>query len=218
MRKSIVIFALIILALPSVNHAADSLDVTPVEIIFPRPMQFEPFNPTAIYLERTTQKTPYVYLMCRIENLDLSEILYEDTLVHCFAANEEFTAMFAEPVLETSGYIITFWAEDGSGSNISHPPLTNTFGYIGIEEAPASDKFNMEVITSQGSQIILRYSGSPQGFRADVFDASGRRVDEIHSAAASGTITWGECYGSGVYFIRVRSQGSSTIQKMILVP
>ena len=37
MRKSIVIFALIILALPLVSYAADSLDVTPVKIIFLRP-------------------------------------------------------------------------------------------------------------------------------------------------------------------------------------
>jgi len=36
-RKSIVIFALIILALSLVSYAADSLDVTPFEIIFPRP-------------------------------------------------------------------------------------------------------------------------------------------------------------------------------------
>lgn len=214
MRKSMVVIVLLIATLPLL---ADSLDVTPFEIIFPRPMQFEPFNPTAIYLERAAQKTPYVYLMCRIENLDRSEILYEDSIVHCFAANEEFTAAFVEPALETSGYIITFWVEDGSGSNINHPPLTDTLGYTGIDETPASDKFNMEVITSQGSQIILRYSGSPQGFSAEVFDASDRRVDEIHSAAASGTITWGECYGSGVYFIRVRSQHSSTIQKVILI-
>ncbi|MBA7628224.1 hypothetical protein ES703_35700 [subsurface metagenome] len=180
-------------------------------------MQFEPFNPTAIYLERTVQETPYVYLMCRIENLDLSEILYEDTLVHCFAANEEFTAMFAEPALETSGYIITFWAEDGSGSNISHPPLTDIFGYTGIDETPASDNFNLHVFTSVGSQIVLRYSNSPQGFHAEVFDALGRRVDELNATGASGTITWGKCYVPGVYFIRVRSRCSLTIQKVILI-
>ncbi|MEA3312520.1 MAG: T9SS type A sorting domain-containing protein [candidate division WOR-3 bacterium] len=50
-----------------------------------------------------------------------------------------------------------------------------------------------------------------------VFDAAGQKVDELHSAQTSGTITWGKCYGPGVYFIRVECDASATIHKVILI-
>ena len=56
MRKSIVIFALIILALPSVNHAADSLDVTPFEMVAPEEEQRGPFKPQAWFANEPAQR------------------------------------------------------------------------------------------------------------------------------------------------------------------
>ncbi|MEA3312348.1 MAG: hypothetical protein U9Q76_09055 [candidate division WOR-3 bacterium] len=88
---------------------------------------------------------------------------------------------------------------------------------VGVVEQPIVEKPpNWEVITSIGSQIVLRYQDRPDGFRASIFDATGRKVDEIHATGASGMITWGRCYGPGVYFI-VLSGGKSSAQKVVLI-
>ncbi len=50
-----------------------------------------------------------------------------------------------------------------------------------------------------------------------VFNASGRKVDELHVPQTGGTVTWGEGYGAGVYFIRVEGDASATTHKVILV-
>ncbi len=89
---------------------------------------------------------------------------------------------------------------------------------VGVVEQPIVEKPpNWEVITSIGSQIVLRYQDRPDGFRASIFDASGRKVDEIHATGASGMITWGRCYGPGVYFIVLKSAGATKAQKVVLI-
>ncbi|MBA7601029.1 hypothetical protein ES703_08093 [subsurface metagenome] len=88
---------------------------------------------------------------------------------------------------------------------------------VSIAEPPLANA-TFEVANPIGRQIVLRYSDLPQGFSASVFDATGRKVDELHVPAQSGTITWGEGYGPGVYFIRVEGDAeSSTIHKVVLV-
>jgi len=89
---------------------------------------------------------------------------------------------------------------------------------VGVVERPIVEKPpNWEVITSIGSQIVLRYQDSPDGFRASIFDASGRKVDEVHASESSGMITWGRCYGPGVYFIVLKSAGATKAQKVVLI-
>jgi hypothetical protein len=89
-----------------------------------------------------------------------------------------------------------------------------------IEEPISENSVNWEVVTSIGPQIALRYADYPQGFHASIFDATGRKVDELHSTECSGMITWGErygCYGSGVYFIRQVSGNSAISHKVVLL-
>ena len=69
---------------------------------------------------------------------------------------------------------------------------------------------------SVGREIILHYSDCPQGFHAAIYDASGRRLDELHSTERSGMIVWGECYGPGVYFI-VPDESKVNPLKVVLV-
>ncbi len=97
---------------------------------------------------------------------------------------------------------------------------TDSLGFVGVEEPPVQVKSNWKVISPIGPQIILRYANRPQGFAASIFDATGKKVDELHSSEQSGTITWGECYGcygTGVYFIREVSGTTSTTRKVILI-
>jgi len=100
---------------------------------------------------------------------------------------------------------------------------TDSLGYVeGVVEDRVVEAPNWGVVISIGPQIVLRYSDHPQGFHASIFDATGRKVDELHATGASGMITWGKCYGCygcygpGVYFIR-SSSGSATAGKVILV-
>ncbi|MBA7635861.1 hypothetical protein ES703_43465 [subsurface metagenome] len=96
--------------------------------------------------------------------------------------------------------------------------LGDTLGVI--EELVVDVGSNWYVLSPIGSEIVLRYSDFPHGFHAQVFDALGQKVDELHSVSPSGTLTWGEddgCYSPGVYFIRSSSEEPSVTQKVILI-
>jgi len=87
---------------------------------------------------------------------------------------------------------------------------------VGLEESPIpASPYNFEVKSCIGTAVILSYSDFANGFRASVYDASGRKVDELSSSKPSGTIAWGESQRSGVYFIHEMS-GRST-HKVVLV-
>lgn len=92
---------------------------------------------------------------------------------------------------------------------------TDSLGGI-AESAVGWDLASIETITAVGDRIVLRYGNYPGGFRASVYDASGRLVDELYSQAASGSLTWGEAAQPGVYFIHSRGE-SNEILKVILI-
>ena len=111
--------------------------------------------------------------------------------------------------------------------------VTNWYMGVGVAEPPVTPvtpvTHQLEITNPIGSEITLRYSNCPQGFRASVFDASGSKVDQIQSSATSGTILWGGgggghgcygvcygCYGPGVYFIVPQDKRGSA-KKVILL-
>lgn len=118
-------------------------------------------------------------------------------------------------VLPTSdgGYLVT-----GDKDNDLWLLKTDSLGLLGVEEPAAtpSSSSAIEIASSIGSEIVLRYSGCPQGFRASVFDASGRKVDEIYLSQTQGVLTWGGSQPTGVYFI-VPEGSNSNPAKVILV-
>ncbi len=85
------------------------------------------------------------------------------------------------------------------------------------ETSTTSPLPHVDILPTIGQRIVMRYANYPQGFSAAVFDASGQKVDELHSDQPSGTITWGEGYSPGVYFIREMSDSLSATQKVILI-
>ncbi len=92
---------------------------------------------------------------------------------------------------------------------------TDSLGFVGIEEIDNPPV--VEVATTVDTHVTLYYTDHPNGFHANVYDASGQKVDEIHNASASGTIEWGQGQQAGVYFIRVESGSSPSVQKVVLV-
>jgi hypothetical protein len=86
-----------------------------------------------------------------------------------------------------------------------------------VERPPITHLSNWQITPSVGPQIVLQYSDSPQGFHASIFDASGRKVDELHSPGQSGFLTWPVTpKPTGVYFI-VPQASDLIAQKVVLI-
>ncbi|TET22157.1 MAG: T9SS type A sorting domain-containing protein [Candidatus Stahlbacteria bacterium] len=86
-----------------------------------------------------------------------------------------------------------------------------------VAEEPAKETPTLWTPLSPiGNKIVLLYHNNPEGLHAQVFDATGRKVDEVHADGSSGTITWGEDQMPGVYFIRLLANKSGFTQKVIL--
>ncbi|MBN2381084.1 hypothetical protein JXM67_14900 [candidate division WOR-3 bacterium] len=88
---------------------------------------------------------------------------------------------------------------------------------VGIIENPIVFAPSWELTRALGHEISLQYSNYPKGFRAEVFDASGRRVDVLQSSAKSGTVTWGEDLSCGVYFIRVPGAQTEVKRRVVII-
>jgi len=135
-----------------------------------------------------------------------------------FGENQKMDGAFWVQPTSDGGYILTgrteTWASGGFDLFIMK---TDSLGYVEVKEEPSvAHQLDFEIASPIGSRIVLRYEDRPQGFSASVFDASGRKVDEIHAAGSSGTLSWGEGYAPGVYFIR-SSSGNGIVGKVILI-
>ncbi|MBN2378732.1 hypothetical protein JXM67_02885 [candidate division WOR-3 bacterium] len=117
------------------------------------------------------------------------------------------------------GYILTggtqFSAKVGSDLVLIK---TDSEGKVGVEEpVPATHSNDWQLLSPIGNEIVLRFEGRADGLHAEVFDAAGCKVNEIHSAASSVTLSWGKEQNPGVYFIKEISGTALPAQKVILV-
>ncbi len=93
---------------------------------------------------------------------------------------------------------------------------------LGVSEPSSSSpathqpSSEIEIASSIGSEIVIYYSNCPDGFSASVYDAGGRRVDEIVTSSSSGQIEWGARFPEGVYFIKTNGSKSQTA-KIVLI-
>lgn len=95
---------------------------------------------------------------------------------------------------------------------------TDSLGFVGISEpVPVTHPVtHLEIANPIGKGIVLRYWDCSQGFHAFIYDASGRKVDEIHAQGESGILTWGQGRSTGVYFIKTNSPNISAT-KVVLI-
>ncbi|NLI97209.1 hypothetical protein GX441_00935 [bacterium] len=126
----------------------------------------------------------------------------------------------AYSVQETSdkGFIISGYTESfEEGKSYLCLIKTDSLGNVGVEEKPVAEQWaTCRLLSPIGKEIVLQYTGYPRGFHADIFDASGRKVDEIQTPQTHGAIQWGGGRGPGVYFI-VSDKDPRQVYKVILV-
>ena len=124
-------------------------------------------------------------------------------------SDEGYIVVGATKSFEAIGYDIWLLKTDANGDTLSvgeEPPVTHV-----------THPSNWRLRASVGQQIVLQYSNCPQGFHAQVFDAIGQKVDEVHSSGSSGTVTWPATHQSpGVYFIRLQSTKAITRRVILL--
>ena len=96
---------------------------------------------------------------------------------------------------------------------------TDSLGLLGITENPIVETdYGWNVPHSIGNYVVLHYQGLPQGFRASIFDISGRKVDQIRGDGNEGAMTWGINQPPGVYFIQaLDNRNQLKTAKVVLV-
>jgi len=203
-------------------------EVSPTEIISPE-FSYEDFYwciPSARFRNLGREDVSDFYCHCEIIGDLFSEftpdyhdsILVEGPLIKGNSILVEFKKWMS---YDTVGAWFTaeFYTTKPKDTEWGTVPKENSFKAAanpGVEEKDISSTPSCQYATTCGPQIIFRFSGYTQGFQASIYDVSGRRVDEIKSSSCSGMVTWGECYGPGVYFIVPRI-GVESPRKVILI-
>lgn len=207
----------------SKNFNTVQADITPIKMILPEtPDQFIVFPPTADFAERLGMSSERVTLRCKIELLADMEDVYEDSIgVATVAPRETITGVFDTVYLDPETYVITFWVTDYYFVNVSHPPLVDTFNFVGVEEKPEPTRTGIELLatspfsTSLGLKLTLTEATC---FDLSLYDAVGRKVATLMDGGfAAGTYerTWdAENVPQGVYFVKFTSPERTLYRKV----
>lgn len=186
---------------------------------------FDSFNSEGNWIEQT-EDSNYIVVGYKTEydsNADLWLLKFDkegDTIWTRSYGSEDWDVGYCVKPDFDGGYIIAGTANSAEFDEEICLIKTNANGdtVVVAEEPVVNPGGNWGIVTSVGLQIVLRYENHPDGFQASIYDASGRKVDELHTGESSGIITWGEGYGSGVYFIRtVNGSTGQAISRVVIV-
>jgi hypothetical protein len=200
-------------------------DVTPYEMLLPEDPQFNPFMPTANYAERLCTTTVDVRMHCWIQDFDTEEWVYRDSSdMRDFEPYDTFLAVFDTAYLATGTYIIRFWANGEFNTNISNPPLVDTFNYTGIAEAPITSRFGLDAVTPDlcVDFTTIRFTlGRATNVTLRIYDAAGNVVTELVSESrgpGSYTTNWNTSgVAAGVYFVRMATPEFNATRKVMVI-
>lgn len=142
-----------------------------------------------------------------------------DTLWTRLYGGDGYDLGFCVDQTQDSGYIVVGQTTSyGAGSGDVYLLKTDSLGLLAIrEESVEAFNHNWEVVSSMGSNIILKYLDHPGGFQALVYDATGRMIDEIRSNEISGCMQWGRSQPSGVYFIHASQNNGYHTERVLII-
>ncbi len=167
----------------------------------------------------TFEEAKGFYCHCEIADINDSTLFYHDSVLIA-APIKPWETRYVSFVQWIAPAISSFTATFYTTKANNPQRKSVSFRWSGIAEPVTPVRYQaspeMEISSSIGSTITLRYSNCADGFRASVYDASGREIDEIESSSTSGTLEWGECYGPGMYFILAEGSNRSPT-KVVLV-
>lgn len=201
-------------------------DVTPYEMLFPEtPEQINPFEPTANYAERLGKNTVDVNMHCWIQDFDTEEWVYRDSSdFRDFVPYDTFLAVFDTAYLVTGTYIIRFWANGENNTNISNPPLVDTFNYVGIAETPPPDHFSLNEISPNpvsGLTVLSFTLGRTSHVTLKVYDVAGNVVTILEDGSRNAghhSVSWNtKGVASGIYFVKLITPEFTAYRKVIVL-
>ncbi len=198
------------------------IEISPTAILSPwKDYPVTAVKPKARFLNKSSSRCNYdIYYHCAIVGFDSHEadrhdsVLVKGGLDAWKTVDIEFPEWTSEYV---SAYRATFWATGTGGHSFPSEPMSITFyKKSDVEEAPQPEPL-LEILNPVGDEIILKFRGCSRGFSAEIFEASGRKIDELCSTQERGTLTWGKGHSSGVYFLRFTDGDRTKILKVAIV-
>lgn len=135
-----------------------------------------------------------------------------------YGGNELEAGRYVQQITDSGYIVVGYTGSYGAGGYDVYLLKTDPVGLLSILEDTLSDSHtNWWIISPVGSCISLSYINHPQGFNASIYDAAGRKVDELCSNQPQGAITWGGGFPPGVYFIQANETKHTSMTKVVLI-
>jgi len=166
------------------------------------------------------ENTGVFYCHCEIYNSSNGNLYYHDS-IPVFDVLELFEFVNVEFPEYTAEYnadcLAEFYVTSTVDDSMTTFPKTVAFHSDGRKNDDEPG-FPAEwvLVESFGAEIILQHPDLTESAHVSLFDPSGRRIDEIEISGSSGTVTWGEGFSPGVYFIRVTTGSLEGTHKVVL--
>ncbi len=204
-----------------------TIDITPYEVVRPRPIEDTIFSPEVWFAERSGLELPDINLLCSIIEVKDSILIYKDSLIQGFEPNDSLEVIFAPVYFLVPGvnYMVSFWAADSTGQKISHPPLSQFFRFQGVSiSEEIARRYDLRITTAnpvvENASLLFSVAAYTE-VDIKMYDASGRLVKTIASDRYPPgihplTLTTTDV-PSGVYFIRMQTPVYTTGRKMVVL-
>jgi hypothetical protein len=150
---------------------------------------------------------------------DSGSVVYVDTVVVVLDSDDSVEVAFKSWTPEPGAeYLITYSTGNFAGMDADECDEDDTLTkeYLAVYEGHTDIQPEIQMLSAVGPRIVCSFSQSAKSSQVSVFDASGRKVDELSVPQLDGVMQWGENRSPGVYFMKVEADGNRP-HKVVLV-